>query len=439
VPRLQYSRMLVYSLVMIPLIPKIKVFGAGESPILLDDFVLLMCVCLGLAALVLRAAVVGRISFPVNPVVVAFSIFLLYKITFFFILAFFLPWINSLQLARGIVFGEGILVVTKTSFIFAAFLVVLVVLRGYDDARNALQAMILCIVLVVAVGLAQFAILDHTVLTSTFRNVYALGIKIPGRWMFDDPWFGHAAVGHEHFGAFMIISFALFSGMLLCGYPSTPRRRFALIVLWGLCIFSLVFSSSRGAWIGWCCSLGALGLWQMSRGKLLQACLYGVVAVLALAVADQIWNLQLEVYITKRVEGLVAAFSGEIKDVSAIKRIELFGKLWGRFIERPLIGWGAGSAGRIAEGQHIRELVEGGIVGWGLFVGMLTICGWQARKRYKASDDPLVRGSNVGLISAIVGLLGQSAFTELFILTKVGVPFWVLVAILQRLDREAAG
>ena len=104
-----------------------------------------------------------------------------------------------------------------------------------------------------------------------------------------------------------------------------------------------------------------------------------------------------------------------------------------------MIGWGAGSAGRIAEGQHIRELVEGGIVGWGLFVGMLTICGWQARKRYKASDDPLVRGSNVGLISAIVGLLGQSAFTELFILTKVGVPFWVLVAILQRLDREAAG
>ncbi len=431
-------RLWLYALVMIPLIPKVKVLGAGESPLLLDDFVLLLGVCAGSALLLFRAAVSGKISLPANPVVLAFALFLFYKILFFVILALFLPWINSLQLARGIVFDEGVLVVAKTTCIFLTYLITLAVLRDGEDARSALHVMIVCIVLVVAVGMAQFVFLGHDILTSTFRNVYALGIKIPGRWMFDDPWFGPAAVGHEHFGAYLIMSLALFSCMLLCDYPSTRRKQYALIALWALCAFSIIFASSRGAWIGWGCSLLALGLWQMGRGQLLQTCFYALAALLALLAADQIWDLKLEAYMTPRIKGLVAAFSGEIKDNSAIERIKLFGKLWRRLIERPLLGWGAGSAGRIAEGQHMRELIEGGIIGWGLFCGMLTVCGWQARKRYLSSNDSLVRGCNVGLICGIVGLVGQSAFTDLFILTKIGVSFWIFVAIVQRLDCELA-
>ena len=96
----------------------------------------------------------------------------------------------------------------------------------------------------------------------------------------------------------------------------------------------------------------------------------------------------------------------------------------------------AGGAGRIAEGQYIRELAEGGIVGSFLFMSFLLCCIEIARKHYRAASDPLVKGSNLGLACGIVGMVGQSFFTELFILTKVGGAFWVLISIIQSMGLQ---
>ena len=107
-------------------------------------------------------------------------------------------------------------------------------------------------------------------------------------------------------------------------------------------------------------------------------------------------------------------------------------------MESPLLGWGAGGAGRIAEGQYIRELAEGGIIGLALFVALIASCVLIARKHYREAGDPLVKGSNLGLACGIAGMAGQSLFTELFILTKVGASFWVLVAIVQSMGLKKA-
>ena len=98
------------------------------------------------------------------------------------------------------------------------------------------------------------------------------------------------------------------------------------------------------------------------------------------------------------------------------------------------MGLGPGGAGRIAEGQLIRELVEGGIIGGSLFLILLIMSGRIALKTIRTSREPLAQGVSFGFICGLVGLFGQSFFTELFILTKIGTPFWVMAAIVHRLN-----
>jgi hypothetical protein len=80
-------------------------------------------------------------------------------------------------------------------------------------------------------------------------------------------------------------------------------------------------------------------------------------------------------------------------------------------------------------------MVEGGLIGAGLFLYLMAKVGWVAWKAYGSSSNPTVRGISIGFVCGLVGLFGQALFTELFILTKVGTPFWILAAIAHKLYR----
>jgi O-antigen ligase len=146
-----------------------------------------------------------------------------------------------------------------------------------------------------------------------------------------------------------------------------------------------------------------------------------------------VWGVDVVAYVGNRIADLSDIHSGEIRDDSARNRIGLFWYLWNTFLENPIVGWGPGGAGRIAEGQWIRELVEGGIIGGTLFLYLMVRNGWIAVRSYRLSDDPMVQGISIGFACGLAGLFGQSLFTELFILTKIGVPFWMLAAVVHRL------
>lgn len=147
------------------------------------------------------------------------------------------------------------------------------------------------------------------------------------------------------------------------------------------------------------------------------------------------WDMDVIAYVEGRIKDLSDIRPGEIKDDSARNRIGLLGNLWNAFLRSPIIGWGSGGAGRIAEGQWIRELVEGGVVGGVIFLSVMLKNLGSTVRAYRLSGDPLVQGVSMGFVCGLVGLLGQSLFTELFILTKIGVPFWMLAAVVHRLHR----
>ena len=138
-------------------------------------------------------------------------------------------------------------------------------------------------------------------------------------------------------------------------------------------------------------------------------------------------------HIVNRVEKLPAILGGKVEDDSAIHRLGLLKYLWNMFLEMPLFGWGAGGAGRIAEGQIQRELVEGGLVGGALFICILGCCANIALKVNRLAKSDFARGISFGYICGLTGLMGQGLFTELFILPKVIIPFWIIGAIVHRL------
>ena len=440
-----FSKLWIYALIAIPIYPRVKVFSGGGVPILLDDLILATAVIVGIGHLLLRASVFGALTLPYTKVSALFASLLVLKAVTLLVLAVFLPLIGSVFREYGVAFGEGILFLVKSLFFLLAYTIILKGLGQRGDSRRALHFAIFCMILVALYGLFQFFVLGHTIVTSTHRNIHAMSIVIPGVWAYEDPWFQDAAVGHEHLGAYMVMALSLCTGLLLCGYPKRRRWRWALILLCGSFIFNVLYASSRGAWIGALCSLGVFTLWLLVTGKVKLLFSIWLIFSVAMVSITYVLNLSPVEFVDKRVESLLtgkavrAILSNDqsgIEDISARDRIATFAGLWDRFSQRPLVGWGAGGAGRIAEGQYIRELAEGGIVGSFLFMSFLLCCIEIARKHYRAASDPLVKGSNLGLACGIVGMVGQSFFTELFILTKVGGAFWVLISIIQSMGLQ---
>ena len=428
-------------LIFIPVIPRVSLTtviedtrgsAASDTALLLDDFIIFSLVALALGSLLARASVSGEFKLRLSNVGLCFAGFLLYKLIDFSILAYIFPWNFDGHMGFGIGVKEGVLVLGKSIAFLAVYLLMYMNLKDGKDLSVAVSLFIASVVVVVLVGFAQFFILDHPVLTSTFRNIDALGTINPNVWGSEDPWFGTSSVGHEHLGAFMILAQALIAGFLLCRWPRREMSRKALALMWFCCLFTLAFASSRGAWIGACFSFTAL-IWAAMKMGRLQQIFKGLfisagVLLLFLAISD----FSFTDYFHARVEGLMGVFSGKIEDDSALERFKLMELLWNRYAESPLIGWGAGSAGRIAEGQYLRELVEGGIVGLIWFLVLIAVCCKVALRLVRNSSDPFGRGLGVGFLGAVAGLCGQSFFTELFILTKVGTPFWCIAAIVHK-------
>ena len=74
-------------------------------------------------------------------------------------------------------------------------------------------------------------------------------------------------------------------------------------------------------------------------------------------------NLNAVGFVHGRVTKLLRVFLGEIRDDSAKLPIGTFLIIVDIFEAHFLVGFGIGKAGRIAEGQYIRKLVESGLIG----------------------------------------------------------------------------
>jgi hypothetical protein len=389
-----------------------------------------------------RASVRGRFLVMTTDAGVIFIMLLLYKAIDLGVLSLFMQWNTAYSgngnashtfgvIGTGVYVREGVLVWVKSLMIVFVYILVYNRLQNRRDIERLAKYQIACVLLVVVVGLVQWIILDHRVITSTFRNVYALE-KYMYLYGVEDPWFGDTAVGHEHLGAYLVISAAILMGMLIYqSYMKIVGKRAVYVLLIG-CTFCLILASSRGAWIGGMFMFLSSMLLAVKFGQSKRMFSLLILLIVLLIIIQMVGLIDLVTIIYDRVQNLFVFSDGEIKDDSGKKRLRLLLSLWDLFLEHPIVGLGPGGAGRIAESQFMRELVEGGVLGFTLFTCLIYKVGRIAADALRYSDSPLMKALGSGLVCALIGLLGQSLFTELFILTKVSIPFWIWAALIHK-------
>jgi len=236
-------------------------------------------------------------------------------------------------------------------------------------------------------------------------------------------------------GAFAAITVVVLGSLLL-----TSKISFRDRILVGGSVFvtsvALVYSFSRGAWIGAATGFMVLGL--LRGGK-------GIVALALLAMTATIWMPE---SVVERYEHTVRADAppGPIDpsagdyDSSTESRIARWKAVPGMYFSAPIVGHGYRSFSRVygvlneaghATGSHstvIQLLVEEGLLGISVYLWIMFVMFWSAFRLKSLTDDPFLRAVAMGACAATV-TLGVLDLAGPFFFSDAGMaPMWLLIA-----------
>jgi len=230
-----------------------------------------------------------------------------------------------------------------------------------------------------------------------------------------------------------------FIGTLLSAPNLQWRRWFTLLAGWGLMVFALLFSLTRGVWIAYMAVLLLLGL--IRRGKTL----------LGVAIGGVLLGFF-----------LFGAGSGVRERAASVFDLEQNlgrSRIWQANLdmikERPLLGWGYGNYKKFrdpyyqrypeadttahAHNNFLQIWVDGGLLGVGAFVYLFWVIlrkGWQAYRLLPAEAEPL-RSIALGSVLSVVGFLLSGLTQYNFGDAEVAILLWATVGVVIRVGEWA--
>ncbi len=227
------------------------------------------------------------------------------------------------------------------------------------------------------------------------------------------------------FAAYLLLMIGLCLGLFF--YVQKKRLRFALFGVLVLALVAFVLTMSREAWVGFVpMFLTFIILLKRLRFPLILVLLVGLVL--------------LPYWLPKKVhDRFQDAFSPEKTYILFNKKIQVSESTAARIdsweialrhlSQKPILGSGV-PTGSVIDNQYTRLLIETGLVGFLVFMGLLMLLFRNTLYIYWETVDPFVKGLSLGFLSGFVGLLFQSLAAAIFILIRVMEPFWFLAAII---------
>jgi O-antigen ligase len=322
-------------------------------------------------------------------------------------------------------------------WLVSAFFVTYHLIRGPQEAWRVVSIMVM-----VAVGVAAYGIVQHFTGIDLARQLVG---KTPSLTPF---WFGQqegfrtkgflpSGITYAHSLSFplTILTVRLFAADL--------RRwdRLALLGGWGLMVFALLFSLTRGVWLAYLIVLGMLGV--INGGK----------ALLAVTVCAALLGGALVIAGFGVRERVTQMFDFQAN----IGRSQIWRANLDMVKERPLVGWGYGNYRKFrdsyyqrypkadttahAHNNFLQLWVDSGLVGLGAFLflfGAVLRAGWQAYQRSLISEEPfrsLTLGCTLSILGFLLGGLTQYNFGD----AEVVIVFWAMAGVVMRTRDWATG
>ena len=229
------------------------------------------------------------------------------------------------------------------------------------------------------------------------------------------------------YGAYIILV-----GFVILAVAWHLRKFFYKMILFGLYLLSIppfLYSQSRASYMAVIPAALTFFIWTKEK-KFFLTLIFILVFALSIIFMPS--------FVTKRIKETFVGqeqYAGKVikLEPSAAERIKRWNKILTRnFPRSPLIGYGPGAF--FVDGQYVTIIGESGILGLFGFVWIIMVIFRECFSNLRRfAEDKFYAGLNIGLMSAIVGLLTQALTTNTFILIRVIEPFWFLVAMVLSL------
>ena len=238
------------------------------------------------------------------------------------------------------------------------------------------------------------------------------------------------------FGGYLLLMICVAAGIAL----ETARLRLRAICLGlvGLMSIPFVFTLSRTSYVGAIPAILALTA-LTSRRRIMVGALLFVLAASPVALVlfpDAVTKRVLYTFEPERGQPTVRV--GKVGlDPSTSARLISVKQAFDGFMRRPILGYGV-TGFAFMDQQFARTLVETGVVGFAVFLGLVWALLKAGVGSFRALTDPEERGLALGFVAGTFGLLGHALGANTFIIVRIMEPFWFFAAIVIALPSLAA-
>ncbi len=216
---------------------------------------------------------------------------------------------------------------------------------------------------------------------------------------------------------------------LIClfSFEKSKLLKAGLLYMIGASAYCLLFTFSRGAYVGFVIGLITIGIVHQKKY---------LVVVLVLAIA---WGTLVPVAVRERIMMTYDEDSGQV-DSSAQDRLDIWRDAVNLIQADPLIGKGFNTYEYMGRVQFFRDthnfyvkiLVEMGIAGFVLFLMLLGKLHRLSYRLFRSSSDPFFRALGMGGLAMIVCATVVNLFGDRWMYLQVSGYLWTIMALCAR-------
>lgn len=228
----------------------------------------------------------------------------------------------------------------------------------------------------------------------------------------------------NHLGGLLAFFICLVVGLII--FTDNFRNKILLAIIVFVSIFAFYWTYSRQAQINLAVSLLTLGILSLSRISLRAKLVFFLILLIFILIALSSTLTQERIFSIKSV-----IFSNDINTSSFIFRLKQWEKAFSDTKNYLILGSGLGSRQRaFYESQWVMFLAETGIIGLLLYFWLIYKASKLILKVFLNTNDNLYKGLAAGYFSGLVGLFAQGFVCNVFIVTVIAAPFYVLLALI---------